>query len=113
MASSTEQTVDPEVGKLDEEAPSPPPVDSEAAPPAEAESLPPPEDSKESVPPPPSPLDKLFLLDTILRVLLFASVVVAIVVLITSSQTKAVPGRGFLEAKFEQIPGLMYVITQS
>lgn len=60
-------------------------------------------------PEPAQPTDKCFVVDVALRVLFFAATVTAVVVMVTSNQTK-VPGLGGLapvEAKFNNSPALV------
>lgn len=63
---------------------------------------------KEVRPPPPPPTGKhYFAVDLALRVLLFASALTAVLVLVTSNQTKLIPGLGSRKAKFNQSPAFM------
>ncbi|XP_030443707.1 CASP-like protein 1D1 [Syzygium oleosum] len=80
-----------------------PPKEEEAPPEAPA---PPPE--------PAPPMDKCFVVDVALRVLFFAATVTAVVVMVTSNQTKVVPGLGGpapVEAKFNNSPALVYFVV--
>ncbi|XP_031377621.1 CASP-like protein 1D1 isoform X2 [Punica granatum] len=111
---STEKPVDVEAGKVEE---APPPLEPEAAeaPPPEAEGEAPPKAEREA-PPPPPPINTCILVDGILRLLVFAAALAAVVVIATSDQTEAVPvpGQGSqrVEAKFTQSPALIYVKTK-
>lgn len=76
------------------------PPKEEAAPPEAP--APPPE--------PAQPMDKCFVVDVALRVLFFAATVTAVVVMVSSNQTKVVPRLGGLapvEAKFNNSPALV------
>ncbi|OWM71280.1 CASP-like protein 1 isoform X1 [Punica granatum] len=110
---STEKPVDVEAGKVEE---APPPLEPEAAeaPPPEAEGEAPPKAEREA-PPPPPPINTCILVDGILRLLVFAAALAAVVVIATSDQTEAVPvpGQGSqrVEAKFTQSPALIYFVV--
>ncbi|XP_030548248.1 CASP-like protein 1D1 [Rhodamnia argentea] len=82
------------------------------------EKVPDPEGAKPAAeePPPPSKGPNLFTADVVLRGLLFASTVTAIVVLVTSNQTEetSVPGVPFpvpVEAKFNNSPAFVYFLV--
>ncbi|KAF8017012.1 hypothetical protein BT93_H2268 [Corymbia citriodora subsp. variegata] len=83
-------------------------ADPEAVKPAEA---PPP--PKEEVPPP--DVASLLTADVALRGLLFASTLVALLVMVTSKQTREArvpgPAEGFLEAKFDNSPAFIYFVV--
>ncbi|KAF3961783.1 hypothetical protein CMV_013624 [Castanea mollissima] len=71
-----------------------------------------PEYNKEAPPPPPpSATVNCFALDITLRVLLFASALTAVVVIVTSNQTKFIPALGFREAKFKHSPAFVYFVV--
>ena len=57
--------------------------------------------------PPPSATVNCFVLDVTLRVLLFAAALTAVVVVVTSDQTKFIVPFGFLEAKFKHSPAFV------
>ena len=57
--------------------------------------------------PPPSATVNCFVLDVTLRVLLFAAALTAVVVVVTSDQTKFIVPLGFLEAKFKHSPAFV------
>jgi hypothetical protein len=61
---------------------------------------------KEVRPPPPATKD-YFAVDVALRFLLFASALTAVLVLVTSNQTKEIPGLGSRKAKFNHSPAFM------
>lgn len=87
---SDEKTADPEVAK-----------EVEAPPPPKAEQPPPP------LPPPKPPLNKCMAVDVALRVALFAATLTALLVMVTSKQTKLFMFLGPVEAKFNQSPAFM------
>ncbi|KAJ8767544.1 hypothetical protein K2173_017613 [Erythroxylum novogranatense] len=72
--------------------------------------------SSTPVPPPPKPLPipyftNTFVLDAALRALLFAATLVAVVVMVTSKQTKITRVQGYkvsADAKFDQSPAFVY-----
>ncbi|XP_059435079.1 CASP-like protein 1D1 [Corylus avellana] len=64
------------------------------------------------VQPPPPPAEQYFVVNVALRVLLFASVLTAVLVVVTSDQTKLIPGLGInLKAKFNQSPAFIYFVV--
>lgn len=62
---------------------------------------------KEVQPPPPPPTSHYFAVDVALRFLLFASALTAVLVIVTSNETKLVPGLGTRKAKFNHSPAFM------
>ncbi|KAG2727221.1 hypothetical protein I3760_01G148400 [Carya illinoinensis] len=83
---STDKPTDPEHGK---EIPPPKPEVPAAAPPAV----------------------NCFVLDVGLRVLLFAAALTAVIVMVTSEQTKLIPLLGNRKAKFNHSPALIYFVV--
>ncbi|KAK9992357.1 hypothetical protein SO802_027342 [Lithocarpus litseifolius] len=70
-----------------------------------------PEYNKEARPPPPATVN-YFAFDVSLRVLLFAAAVTAVVVIVTSDQTKFIPMLGILrKAKFKHSPAFVYFVV--
>lgn len=70
-----------------------------------------PEYNKGAPPPPPATVN-CFVLDVTLRVLLFAAALTAVVVVVTSNQTKFIPQLGFIrKAKFKHSPALVYFVV--
>lgn len=107
MASTDKPTPEPEKSN----AP-PPPQDAPAPEPKKTAPPPPPPECKA----PPSeaspPANYFVLADVVLRVLLFAAALTAVVVMVTSKQTKLVPipfppFRAPLPAKFDHSPAFM------
>lgn len=117
MASS--QTSAPEPGKVaaaaEPEKIEPPPAEAPApAKPTPAPEEPPPETKAAATEP--TPVKYFPIIDVVLRVLLFASAVVVVVVTVTSKQTELVPipfspVRALLPAKFNHSPALIYLVA--
>ncbi|KAF5465536.1 hypothetical protein F2P56_015532 [Juglans regia] len=71
-----------------------------------------PEHGKEIPPPKPEvPAGNYFVLDVALRVLLFAAALTAVIVMVTSEQTKLIPGLGHRKAKFNHTPAFIYFVV--
>ncbi|XP_030975821.1 CASP-like protein 1D1 [Quercus lobata] len=62
-------------------------------------------------PPPPSSTVNCFVLDVTLRVLLFAAALTAVVVMVTSDQTKFFAPLGIPKAKFKHYPAFVYFVA--
>ncbi|KAF7151375.1 hypothetical protein RHSIM_Rhsim02G0013200 [Rhododendron simsii] len=88
-----------------------------AVPPERAKEAPPPEptppDVEKAAPPPTGEAppharhDYFRVVDVVLRLLLFAAALVAVVVMVTSKETKQVAWRVFKSAKFQDSPAFM------
>lgn len=79
--------------------------------PASGKEIPPPATEPE-IPAPPAtpPANYYFVLDVALRTLLFAAALTAVIVMVTSKQTKLIVGQGERKAKFNHSPAFMLVI---
>jgi len=119
MASTEDKpapVVEPEVEK---EAPPPAPMEEPEA----VKAAPPPEEvapEPEKAAPPPgewkAPTEYVVVVDLVLRVLLFASTLVSVVVMVTSKQTKLIQVTGFpvrvpIAAKFQDSPAFIYFVV--